>query len=388
MPQFTITELSRDKSYGSASRPQISGEKVVWRHYKKGNKDKILLHDGNKTIEISGGLYPKIAGDNIVWSDFDSEGNTQIFLNNGKETIQLSKNEYASKILSLEISGDNLVWCTNYNSLIRETYWFDVNPVLDKGYFYGEISLHNGKEIIVLTDNSVGSSPQVSGDSVVWQGIVSSFNDDEDSEIFFYNGKKTIQLTDNDVFDYSPQISGDNVVWISGISEQDLFLYNGKETIQINDQNVKSSNPQIYGNNVVWEGVGSNGNSEIFFYNGKETIQLTDNDVYDYSPQISGDNVVWISGDGSGILLYNGSETIQLTDNDEFFETSPKIDGNKIVWQRYNLAEHTTSIMLATIDDTESSSTPPLDREQKFVSSSMIILGLISICLLKKLCLK
>lgn len=461
MTQFTITELSNNKYYKSAkpSYPQISGKNVVWR-IANPNENKIVLYDGDKTIEIvsANGSYPRMSEDNMVWNGSDSEGDIEIFFYNGKETIQVTNND--ANEINPQISGDNVAWVTDATRDMN-IYFYNGQGVihLNEGNLANEfpqisgdnvawsskdssgnrqIFLYNGKETRQLSSkkHQYVSSFQVSGDNVVWSGKDFSGN----RQIFFYNGKETIGLSGNNnaknfssplegkkiiensksspgnkmfldnnkqtfqlssvinpiLFDalnyYEPYISGDNVVWKS---ERGVFLYNGKKTIKL-DNNVNLASLQIQGHNLVWNTTidffDSKDDSEIFLYNGKETIQLTDNDLNDFSPEISGDNIVWDSGNdfNSEIFLYDGKEIIQLTDNN-VNDMFPKIDGNRIVWQRIDetKAEPTTSVMLATLDDTKSSSIPPLDREQELVSSSVIIIfGLISCHLLKKLYLK
>ena len=52
------------------------------------------------------------------------------------------------------------------------------------------------------------TTPQISGDKVVWQG-----HDGNDFEIFYFDGTTTHQLTDNSYDDMYAQISGNNIVW-------------------------------------------------------------------------------------------------------------------------------------------------------------------------------
>ncbi|MEM8720765.1 MAG: hypothetical protein AAGE84_15965 [Cyanobacteria bacterium P01_G01_bin.39] len=272
-----------------------------------------------------------------------------------------------------QISGNNVVWRSE-------------NPDENKIFFY------DGKETIEIS-NTEGSNPQISGNNVVWSGVDS----DSDREIFLYNGKETIQLTDNNVDDIHPQIYRDKIVWTIGtIDGITIFLDNGQDIIQLNDINSSNSFPKIFGDNVIWTAGDSNKKEELFLYNGKETIQLTNNDVIDYAPQISGDNVVWVSGSGvnSEIFLYNGNKNIQITNN-RTNDVLPYIEENKIVWLNKN--ESITSVMLATIDNTISTLTPSGDREaylsgnrnyKIITSSTIIILGLVLLCWLKKLQLK
>ncbi|MGL5833820.1 MAG: hypothetical protein ACRC1Z_11400 [Waterburya sp.] len=444
MPQFTITKLASDKDDSDVL--QISAERVVWtdRREKESRDYDILLYDGSKIIKVNGteifydgmglsilgsGRNISVSGDKIVWAGHDSKGDSEIFFYNGKETIQLTHNDVDD--FFPQLSGDNVVWCE-----IRRTYDSNNNPIRRS-----QIFLAQGQDIIQLTENDTSNIlPQISGKNVVWVGIDSN----NERQIFLYDGKETKKLFDNknldnsscsnrdvsldnskvpiksnnggvrrfqdrvnddtnndyeDTNDCRPLISGNNVVWET---KGNLFFYNGRKTIQLDDHDryVAGSSVQISGDNVVWINYKNNysrDDSEIFLYNGKETIQLTNNDVDDFFPQVSGDNVVWQREVlfnreeylyQSEIFLYNGKETIRLTNND-VNDFLPQIDGNRIVWERASAVEKTTNIMLATLEDTKSSSTPPLDRGQEFVSSSMmIIFGLISCYLLKKLCLK
>ncbi|MEM7595558.1 MAG: hypothetical protein AAF383_29335 [Cyanobacteria bacterium P01_A01_bin.83] len=434
MTQFKITEIT--KFSGQLNGLEIFGQKIVLaREDKQGRK--IFIYNKNKVVEIKNtkGAFPQVSGDNMVWAAKDSDGDQEIFFYDGKETIQLTDNDVNDTFP--QISGDNIVW--GWDSVLG----------LDSIYSR-EIFLYNGQDIIQLTDNNQSNTfPQISGNNVVWSGIDSNnkrqifFFDGQEtiqipnkkhrkisqiqkvskdqviltidserssySKLFIDRSKETIRLTrflpplwDSDFDwdsqdDYNPRISGRNIVWET---KGNLFFYNGRETTQLDDQNkdVKGSSIQISGKNIVWTAKDLDGDQEIYFYNGEKTIQLTDNNVNDYSPQISGENLVWVSGDDAfsrEILFYNGSETIQLTNNHELSKVSPKIDwnpkiaGNNIVWKRDNVIDNTTSVLLAIINNTESWSNPSSDRNDKIVTSStIIILGLVLLCWLKKLQLK
>ena len=239
--------------------------------------------------------------------------------------VQLTNNHYDES--SPQISGNNVVW-----------QGYDGNDT--------EIFLYNGKNTIQLSDNNYGDETlQISGNNVVWQGY-----DGNDTEIFLYNGKNTIQLSNNNYGDFHPQISGNNVVWWrsdNNYNQSEIFLYNGKTTIQLTDNNYRNYGPKISGNNVVWQGYDGN-DYEIYLYDGITTIQLTDNSYDDIKPQISGNNIVWRSDNGDGsfkntdkeeeIYLYDGTTTIQLTDNsyNQLDYSSPQISGKNIVWYTYS----------------------------------------------------
>jgi beta propeller repeat protein len=363
--------------------PQISGDNIVWCTDTTSDMN-VYLYNGQNVIKINEGNlandFPEISRDNVVWTSIDPNGNEQIFLYNGEETIQLSGNKH-QYILDFQVSGDNVVWSDQD---------FNGNR---------QIFLYNGEETIQLSgNNNVKNLPS----PLEGKKLIEKSKSSHGNEIFLDNihRKETILLTEfvspilyDFIAYYEPRIyriSGDNVVWRS---ERGVFLYNGKKNIKLDD-NVNISSVEMQGNNLVWTQTNffdSQDDWEIFFYDGKETIQLTNNNLNDFSPQISGDNIVWQGDNGfnSEIFLYDGNEVIQLTDNN-VYDLSPEIEGNRIVWERLNLEQDvpTTSVMMATLDETQASSLPAHPKQQIINSSMVITLGLISIYLLKKLLLK
>ena len=394
MTEFTIIEL--DSGLRRYPLPQVSENNVVWNHTVRGQEDKILLFDKNKTVEIQDankGFSPKTSGKNIVWIGLDIHGSEQIFFYDGKETIQISRNEHPF-IGSFQISGDNIVWTTKPTNRSPEDCISC--PVVYNEFNSESLFLYNGEQTILLSGNNTDNSfPQVSGDNVVWVSRASN----SDSEIFFYNGKETIQITNDNAYHSSPKVSENNVVWVSN---GNVYLYNGRKTIQLDDKKriVHDSSLQISGDNVVWAAYYSDRSSiveddAIFFYNGKKTIKLSDDGRTTLSPQISGKNIVWSSGyggkEGRGEIFFyneNENEIIQIT-NDNLIDIDPQINGNRIVWQRkhyYQAKPFFYSVMLATFDDTESSSTPISHNKHESIDLlALLMFSLISIYLLNKL---
>lgn len=110
--------------------------------------------------------------------------------------------------------------------------------------------------------------------------------------------------------------------------------------------------------------------------------------AYNAHSQISGEKVVWLRAERnkSKILIYEGKKTYEIVSPNVYGKSYPKISNNNVVWQRYNLVDNTTSIVLATLNDTESSSTLLSDRPTQIISTSAIaIFGLVFVYLLKKL---
>ncbi|MEL7009878.1 MAG: hypothetical protein AAGM29_14890, partial [Cyanobacteria bacterium J06588_4] len=351
----------------------ISGDNIVWNvDTTKGMT--IFLDDGQNIIQLnnenSSNTWPKIFGDNVAWTTHDPDKKTELFLYNGEETIQVSQNLY-QHIYRFQISEDNVVWTALDSTGKKQIFLYDSEKTIQ----------------ISGNDKTKNYSSSVKIKKDIWQDKLSS----PENKTFFNYSKKTIQLGRimNDIFGgdtnyYDPQISGKNVIWKS---ERNLFLYNGRESIKLDNKgkDVYGSSLKISGNNIVWKADDSDGDKEIFFHGGEGTIQLTNNNVIDYAPQISGHNTVWVNGGNpsSEIFFSNGTEVLQITNNNTN-DVLPYIDGNNIVW--LNKDELITSVMLATFNDTKSSSTPQSDRPTQIMNTSAIlVLGLIFVYLCQKL---
>ncbi|MEL6927380.1 MAG: hypothetical protein AAFO95_01945 [Cyanobacteria bacterium J06600_6] len=388
--KIQITDNHSDS--GSILFPQITENSIVWNSdvaYFFENiiyNSKIFLDNGKDIVELTNServaAPPKLSGDNIVWSGFDSQNKKQIFFYDGKKVIQLTKNNNFNNSSQVKTTIEKKT--RQKEEFIQDNKRFsdrsDINIQITRTYnpIFGEDNTDKYKSI------SDDYNPLISGKNIVWEA---------EGNLFLYNGKKIVRLDDKnrDVNGYSVRISGDNVAWTAENpdSGREVFLYNGTETIQLTNNGTRNMSLGISGKNVVWQGVDSDGDSEIFLYNGRETIQLTNNDTVDKSPQISGDYIVWQSS--FDLFAYNGSEVIHLAKRTggRLLHLYPKIDGNKIVWEKHDLLDNTTSIMLATLNDSESLSIPTIDRAPQILTTSAIaIFSLILVYLCQKLIYK
>ena len=147
---------------------------------------------------------------------------------------------------SPQVSGDNIIWETDIRFGIRDIFYFD-------GVTTTNVS---------NTASNDDAEPRVSGDHVVWQGW-----DGSDVEIFHNNGGTTAQLTSNSLSDNSPRVSGDNVVWVTDDGDEEIFFYDGTTTTQLTSNSFDDRHPQISGDNVAWRGWDGS-DWEVFYYDG------------------------------------------------------------------------------------------------------------------------
>jgi Ca2+-binding RTX toxin-like protein len=302
------------QNIGFSNAPQISGNNAAWR-----NGNKIFFWNDSTTTEIPNSYFQisglDISGNSLVWSAFDSDQiDYEIYFWNGSTVTQLTNN-FNRNDSSPQISGNNVVWQGS-------------DGTDDEIYFW------NGSTVTQLTNNSRSdSSPQISGNNVVWQG-----SDGTDDEIYFWNGSNVTQVTNNSRSDSSPQISGNNVVWQgSDGTDDEIYFWNGSNVTQVTKNSRTDSKSQISGNNVIWIGEDSTFRNQVYFWNGTSNTvtQLTSNNTFfdSYSPQISGNNVVWSGWDGTDYEIYfwNGNTSTKITNN-SINDSSPQISGNNVVW--------------------------------------------------------
>ncbi|MGL6344209.1 MAG: hypothetical protein ACRC80_34320, partial [Waterburya sp.] len=205
-------------------------------------------------------------------------------------------------------------------------------------------------------------------------------SDGNDREIFFYNGSKTIQISNNDADDSSPQISGNNVVWVSNdaiykeksyydrdksYARNEIFFYDGSKTVQVTDNNVSDSYPQISENNLVWArfGLSKDGTS------GLPNILLATPNKSDLS-SIPIPNKTVSSSKQTSNKIDSLSKPIPIKSHNT--DTSSK----EIAHQSQHLI------------NTNISSKPIVNLHQKSISLTILIIGLISIWLIYKVCFK
>ena len=149
-----------------------------------------------------------------------------------------------------------------------------------------------------------------------------------------------ISLTDNVTDDINPQISGASIVWqgLDPNADWEIYLDNGSEILQLTDNDSDDTQPHNCHGRVVWRGIDPSGtDTEIFLYVDGQTLQLSDNDNDDEHPVIHHKNVVWQSWDGHDweIIAYNlVCDCLNQLTNNDFDDVFPQLYQDTVVWQQ------------------------------------------------------
>lgn len=328
---FSVTE-TRITTSGSAERPAIYGDVIVWQDLRNGKQGNGLFNgtfdiymynlSTSKEIRITPPGYaatdPSIYGDKIVWND-DRSGNfkieiSDIYMYNLSSNQETRITANGSHARFPAIYGDKIVWA-EYNSV-------HVN----------NLSTH---EEINVTGNGQIQYTNIYGNSIVWEDLLVS-TDKRHSHRPYYN----------------------------------IYLYDLSTHKKTRIGTDPSSPPAIYGDRIVYADLRNGnpdlrtGNTNIYLYNistSKET-QITTSGSASY-PAIYGDRIVWLdgrSGDNDDIYMYNLSTqnefritTSGSTEGPTVFENGPAIFRDRIVWE--GIFNGSTDIYMCTIsgDETE-----------------------------------
>ncbi len=137
---------------------EVSGNNVVLSSRRNNDINSrdidIFLYNGSETIQLNNnGLADsdsEIFGDNVVWTEYDGN-DLEVFLYDGSQTTQLTNNDLDDLASKAILSGDNVVWSGN-----------DGNDL--------EVFLYDGSQTTQLTNNDLDDlSVEISGDNIVWQ---------------------------------------------------------------------------------------------------------------------------------------------------------------------------------------------------------------------------
>jgi len=219
--------------------------------------------------------------------------------------------------------------------------------------------------------------PQIDGTTVVWSGkdasdfeIFASYlvPDPNDPSVPPQLIRQTRQLTDNSSDDTSPQVSGNRVVWQGKAGgDWEIYLYRlgvDSQGVQITDNTVDDVDPQVSGTNVVWEQ--QNGTqAQVYYYDdvvGGSPARISTGSMVQKSPRIAGDRVVWTVYDGSDWEVFyfeigSGMIPRQLTSN-AIYDTGPQISGSAlptVIWRTTDNGSY--SVMRATQAEPEVTAT-------------------------------
>ena len=190
-------------------------------------------------------------------------------------------------------------------------------------------------------------NPVIHGNELVFQGW-----DGNDYEIFLYrfDGGPVEQITNNQFDDISPVVWNGEIAWVAHPTvTAEIFHWRDGAIRKISEGTEDNSAPSIWEGKVVWQGYDDT-DLEIYYFNGRRTIKLTSNTWDDLAPVLRSGLIAWMSyvdNWDSEIMAFDLGDNIavQLTDND-FEDSSPRTDGEKIVWQ--TIAPEGSTIQLAS----------------------------------------
>ena len=232
-------------------------------------------------------------------------------------------------------------------------------------------------EFIVATGSAVQSSPDISGNIVVWSerpdGLVSG--DNRDIYALDLGTGQQFVVCRADRGQTQPRISGKLVVWQDDRSGRavaaepmvwqsplsatdDIYAYDleQRREFAVATGEALQRYPDVSGNIIVWEDR-RNGNSDIYAYDvstGNE-FPITTDPAEQFNSRISGNLVVWqdlrLDDDGD-IYAYDLEQKREFAvAAGEALQWRPDVSGHRIVWleRRYGSVERSIHVL-----DTES----------------------------------
>lgn len=303
---LTITKTQITTS-GSAERPAIFGDKIIWQDYRNDNGTGVTTDiymynlSTSKEIQIttSGSAEaPVIYNDKIVWRD-GRNGNFSLEkpdiymydLSTHKETRVTTNGSYST---SPTIYKDRIVW-TNYSSSVQmynlsthqESQIANSESMIFSPANYGNIIAWEDFHVFREENAQVGSNTSNS----------STHKKTPTRDICFYDlstHKKTQITTDGSAA--HPATYEDRIVyydWRNGNS--DIYMYNISTSTETRvTTNGSAQDPAIYGDRIVWVD-GRNGNSDIYVYDlsTHKEIQITNSESSKEFPAIYENKIVW-----------------------------------------------------------------------------------------------
>lgn len=242
---------------------------------------------------------------------------------------------------------------------------------------FGAASVEAGASMKISTNNFYDDWPHIENGKIVWS---SGNNDNHDIFLYDFATATTTQITNTIYSERYPEIEDGKIVWMggynvySGCCGWEIFLYDiatatttslgggvyphinsGKvtwyggndvilydiatatKTTITNNTNQQNNDPQVNDKYIVWTSSDGRHDLEIHLYDiATATItRITDNDYEDSSPMIDGEKVVWEgfeNGDWE-IFIYDISTatTTKITDNN-YWDNGPNINNDKVVW--------------------------------------------------------
>ncbi len=211
--------------------------------------------------------------------------------------------------------------------------WNDMRTSFNNVYAYDVVS---GVETPITNSNFAQGVCDVSGDVIVWQD-----NRNINYDIYAYDlaSGQEKRLTTHSSNQTDPSISGDTVVWVDDRNSNDdiyaLNLATGVET-RITTNSSAQQEPCVSGDTVVWTDY-RHGLADVYLYDlatGQEKRLTTEPQTQD-NPSVYGDTVVWQDSRSGTYQIYGydlRTGTTTRLDPQSADQYYPAVSHDRVVW--------------------------------------------------------
>ncbi len=224
---------------------------------------------------------------------------------------------------SPEVSGDIVVWSDLRNGN-TDIYGYDFSK---------------GTEFYVCNHPISQNEIDISGDFVVWRDSRNG-----GADIFGFDLSRLVlwSICTNSAAQFTPSVSGDIVVWYDYRNgNADIYGYDLRTASEfpICTNTADQYYPDIWGDLVVWTDM-RNGNADIYGYrlSTAQTVAICTNSAYQDNPAVSKDLVVWRDLRDSSANIYgydlSADEECPVCTHTSAQE-SPTVWGDLPVWSDY-----------------------------------------------------
>jgi len=297
-----ITE-TRITNHGTASSPDIYGDKIVWQDNRNGNWDiyifdlaaKTEIHTTNLTNQTVPAIYKNL----VVWED-ERNGGHDIYVEDLSAKIQtrISKSGEAH---NPAIYGNRIVWQDERNGS-SNIYMYDLST----------------KKETQITTSGKAFYPAIYDNRIVWQDERDGDYRHPDIYMYDLSNKKETKISTTKFTTgghYSPTIYGNRVVWVGATTDDDYVYGVYVMDLSTKTQNVlfkftdPISNPKIYGDNIVYSLSQAGGMSpDVCVYNlsTSEGKKISTSETAE-APDIYGNKIVWVDWRNGGSDIYMGT---------------------------------------------------------------------------------
>jgi beta propeller repeat protein len=287
---FPIFQISPPDG-GRPTRPQISGNTVVWGRQMENEIDIYNLDTNATTIISTPNIYdsPGIDNDIVVW--VQGRQNSVIYGYRISTGQQFTVSTSSSSKGFARVSGNTIVWTDGRNggaNQYGDIYGYDIATETEF-----PISVHPG---------SPRGLAVVNGNYVAWQDERDIFTTFVDVYGFNLQTKTEFPICTADGWQGDCGVGNNFVTWTDNRgSHTSIYAYNilTQTEYEIATGPGSRDGSAISGNYVVWFDE-RNGNRDIYGYDlsaNKEFAICTAPGFQDW-PSISGNTVVWRGGDG------------------------------------------------------------------------------------------